>query len=75
MARRSHPKKDVEEALKYAESKGWTVEVGWGHWGRMKCPNHSPEGCLVSINGTPRNAGNHGRQLMRAVDRCNCGKP
>jgi hypothetical protein len=26
MARRRHPKKDVEGALRYAEEAGWTVE-------------------------------------------------
>lgn len=36
MARVAHPKKDVEEALRYAESCGWRVEAGGGHaWGRI----------------------------------------
>ena len=28
MSRRSHPKKEVEEAVRYAEDNGWRVEVG-----------------------------------------------
>lgn len=28
MARISHPKKEIEEALRYAEGQGWRVEVG-----------------------------------------------
>lgn len=28
MARSSHPKKEVEEALRHAEEQGWHVEVG-----------------------------------------------
>ena len=30
MPRKRHPKKAVEEALRYAESSGWRVEVGGG---------------------------------------------
>lgn len=36
MARPSHPKKEVEEALKHAETQGWRVTVGGSHaWGRI----------------------------------------
>lgn len=40
MARRpSHPRKEVEQALQHAESRGWRIEVGGSHaWGRMYCP-------------------------------------
>lgn len=39
MARSSHPKKEVEEALRHAEGQGWRVEVGGSHaWGRIYCP-------------------------------------
>ena len=31
MARSPHPKKEVEEALRYAEGQGWRVEVGGSH--------------------------------------------
>ncbi len=34
MARPSHPKKEIEEALKHAEGQGWRIEVGGSHaWG------------------------------------------
>ncbi len=73
MARPVHPKKDVEAALKYAEGRGWSVEMASGHaWGRLKCPCHTREGCQVSVWSTPRNPGNHGKQLRRVVDRCDC---
>jgi hypothetical protein len=72
MPRRRHPKKDVEEALAEAENSGWRVEsASSGHrWGVMRCSELSSEGCQVSIWSTPRNPGNHAKQLRRAVDRC-----
>jgi len=30
MARKRHPKSEVEEALRYAESKGWRLETAGG---------------------------------------------
>ena len=31
----THPKKEVDEALEYAESHGWTIQKASGHaWGR-----------------------------------------
>ena len=42
MPRRLHPKKEIEAALRHAESKGWRVEVGGSHaWGKMYCPYNS----------------------------------
>ena len=44
MVRPSHPKKEVEEALRHAEGQGWRVEVGGSHaWGRMYCPYNDEE--------------------------------
>ncbi len=68
--RRRHPMKEVEDALQYAESKQWTVIVERSHWGIIRCPLHTPDGCQVSVWSTPRSAANHGRQIRRAVDRC-----
>jgi hypothetical protein len=76
MARPKHPKKEVEEALRLAEDQGWRVEAGGSHaWGRMYCPYNDPECrcgefCITSIWSTPKNAGNHARQLKRVVDNC-----
>jgi hypothetical protein len=69
MARPRHPKKEVEEAVQYAESLGWTWRAQ-GHWGRLYCPRHDHDGCQVGVFGTPKNAGNHANQVKRAVDRC-----
>jgi hypothetical protein len=79
MGRSRHPKKEVEEAIRYAEAHGWRVAVGGSHaWGRVYCPYNDPvcrcgEFCITSIWSTPRSAGNHGRQLKRVVDNCAIG--
>lgn len=76
MARKPHPKPEVEDALRYAEAHGWKVKEGGSHaWGRMYCPHNDAacrcgEFCITSIWGTPRNPGNHGRSLRRVVDNC-----
>lgn len=44
MTRSSHPKKEIEAALKHAEAKGWRVEVGGSHaWGKIYCPYNDDE--------------------------------
>lgn len=76
MGRARHPKKEVEEAIRYAESLGWRVEVGSSHcWGRLYCPYNDAECrcgefCITSIWSTPKNPGNHARQLKRVVENC-----
>lgn len=79
MSRTAHSKKEIEEALRYAESQGWRVETGGSHaWGRIYCPYNDKdcrcgEFCISSVWSTPRNAGNHARALRRVVDNCNSG--
>ncbi|MBT9545438.1 MAG: hypothetical protein IV090_08620 [Candidatus Sericytochromatia bacterium] len=81
MTRNKHPKKAIEAALKYAESKGWQVEVGGSHaWGKMYCPYNDKacrcgEFCITSIWSTPKNADNHAKQIIRVVDHCLFQKP
>lgn len=71
MARSRHPDKEIEAAVTYAESLGWTVKPISGHaWGRLYCTHHSRDGCMVSVWSTPRNAGNHARGIIRDVNRC-----
>jgi hypothetical protein len=76
MPRTAHPKKEVEEAIRHAETNGWRVEAGGSHaWGRMYCPYNDVEYrrgdfCIVSIGSTPKNPGNFARQLKRVVDNC-----
>lgn len=76
MARKKHPRKDVEQAIVYAEDRGWRIEVGGGHaWGKMYCPYNDRdcrcgEFCVASIWSTPKNSMNHAKQIMRIVDNC-----
>ena len=76
MPRPRHPKKEVEEAIRYAEARGWRIDVGGSHaWGKMYCPADDPECrggefCITSIWSTPRVPRNHARQLRRVVDNC-----
>ena len=76
MARKKHPKKEVEKALKYAEQKGWRIKVGGAHaWGKMYCPANDEECrcgeyCITSIWSTPANAANHALQIRTVVDKC-----
>lgn len=76
MTRPRHSKKEVEEAIRYAEQNNWRVEVGGSHaWGKMYCPINDKdcrcgEFCITSINSTPRNAVTHAKQIRRVVDKC-----
>ncbi|UHQ18169.1 hypothetical protein LVB87_07975 [Lysobacter sp. KIS68-7] len=76
MARKRHPKPEVESAIRHAESHGWRIQVGGAHaWGRMLCPYDDAacrcgEFCITGIWSTPKNPGIHGRQLRRVVDNC-----
>jgi hypothetical protein len=73
MTRARHPKKEVEETLQEFEATGdWTVTVvhSKGHrWGVATCRFEHRE-CQIGIWSTPRNAGNHARQIRRAAARC-----
>jgi hypothetical protein len=70
--RRRHPRREIEDALRYAETKNWAVvPTKSGHrWGVMRCREATRQGCQVSIWSTPRNTGNHANALRRAVERC-----
>ena len=76
MSRRSHPKSEIEAALAYAEQNGWSVDLGGAHaWGKIYCPYNDKECrcgifCITSIWSTPKNAGNHAKQIRRVVDNC-----
>lgn len=76
MARKRHPKQEIEAALCYAEAHGWRVEVGGSHaWGKIYCPYNDKdcrcgEFCIASIWSTPRNPVNHARQIKKVIDHC-----
>jgi hypothetical protein len=66
-----HPKKEVEEALEFAEARGWLVESPRpGHpWGKATCGREGHD-CLVWIWSTPKSAANHAKRIQRAIYRC-----
>lgn len=76
MPRKKHPKKEVEEALIYAEEKGWKVTDNGSHaWGKMKYPFNDAqcrcgEFCITSIWSTPKSPVNHAKQIKRVVNNC-----
>lgn len=78
MDRKKHPIKEIEEAVKYAESQGWQYKKTGksGHsWGQLQCPNNSSECrcgefCSFSIWSTPRNSFSHAKQIKNNVDKC-----
>jgi hypothetical protein len=76
MARRKHPKRDVEDALRHAEANGWRVTLGGGHaWGKIYCPYNNDECrcgqfCITCVWSTPKNPRNHADALRRVVDNC-----
>ena len=80
MARGIHPKKEVRKALKELRAAGWTIEAAVGghahRWGTATCPHQHPDGsggvirCVQGIRSTPRNEGNHARELRRALRWC-----
>jgi hypothetical protein len=70
-ARPRHPKKEVEDAVAYAEHRGWTWLKVAGHaWGKLHCRHRGRDGCTIFVWSTPRSPGNHARQIRREVDRC-----
>ena len=76
MPRTRHPKKEIERALIYAESRGWRIELSDGHaWGKIYCPFNNQECrcgefCISSVWSTPKNSTNHAKQIRRVVDNC-----
>ena len=71
MSRPRHPSKEIESAVREAESLGWTVHMSRGHsWGHLYCPRNARDGCRVAVWSTPRNTENHARGILRALSRC-----
>lgn len=65
-----HPDKEIRKALK--EILDMAGEVTFkltqaGHWGTLYC---SKGCCKIAVNGTPRNAANHARDLLREARKC-----
>lgn len=76
MDRAKHPHKEIEQALQYAESRGWKIVTGGSHaWGKMYCPANNAlcrcgEFCITCVWCSPKNPYNHASALRRIVSRC-----
>jgi hypothetical protein len=71
MPRPKHPNKDIEKAIKYAESFDWIVQKRQGHcWGRLLCGQGDSSGCSMSVWSTPKNPVHHANQIKRLIDKC-----
>ena len=71
MGRPRHPHKHIEKAVRYAETRGWRIELSGGHaWGHLLCPQCTRDGCKVGVWSTPRNPENHAQKLTRDIDLC-----
>jgi hypothetical protein len=65
-----HPSRDVADAVAFALAKGWTYSPRrkQGHaWATLRCPAGED---TVAVWSSPRNPGNHAKQIRRAVIRC-----
>ncbi|WP_419849405.1 hypothetical protein [Candidatus Poriferisocius sp.] len=71
MTKGLHSKKEVRRAIAKLQQEGWSIVVASGGsshtWGSALCPSGL---CRVWIKGTPRNAGDHAKQLLRALKKC-----
>jgi hypothetical protein len=76
MARKRHPKPEVEAAIRHAESHGWRIPSEAPTHGERCCvrtmmrPVAAGSFCIYRIWSTPQNPGNHGKQIRRVVDNC-----
>jgi len=71
MARSRHPKKVIEAAIAYAESKGWQCDDTGSHcWGKLYCPGGQACCRVLFVNSTPSSPEKHARQIRRTVDQC-----
>ena len=70
--RQRHPKKEIERVLSSVDGVGWRIELSRkGHlWGHLLCDNRSRDGCRIRLDSTPRNAGDHAKDIKRAVASC-----
>ncbi len=68
-----HPNKHIRAAIRYARSRGWTVEKAGARahiWGTLWCPQRTRDGCRIRVMSTPRHPERHAHDIRRDVDRC-----
>jgi hypothetical protein len=71
LARHRHADKDIEAAIRYAESRGWVfVRSGSHGWGVFRCPHAGRDGHQFTVLSTPRVPRDHAERFRRVVNRC-----
>lgn len=80
MARKKHPIKEIDAAVRYAEKCGWRLTSAGNSahcWGRLFCPYGAVNAscrcgdfCIISVWSTPRNGQSHASSIRRAVEKC-----
>lgn len=71
--RKTHPNKEIEDAIKFAEKHGWRSRKSGscGHgWGRLLCPLKNRMGCGVTIWSTPNDPDEHAKHIRGKVNSC-----
>ena len=69
----NHPNKHIRDAIDDAVLRGWRLVKSGPRahaWGRLYCPCHSREGCIITVYGTPRVPENHASYIRRLLDVC-----
>ena len=71
MSRSRHPNKEIEAAIIYAESRGWSfVRTGSHGWGVFHCPFADRTGHQFTVLSTPRVPHDHAERFRRLINRC-----
>jgi hypothetical protein len=73
MARARHTRKEIEAAVAYAESRGWTFVKAKARahiWGTLRCPQGDRTGCTAFVHSTPEVPQDHADLIRKKVDRC-----
>jgi len=73
MAKRPrHPNKEIEAAVAYAETQGWSwIKVSGHAWGKASLRASATEtDAPFFVWSTPRVPEHHARQIKRDIDRC-----
>ncbi len=70
VARTRHPIKEIEAAVRYAETNDWVVVASGSSahsWAKLRCAGDCPQ---RSVWSTPSDPIAHARQIRAYVDRC-----
>lgn len=74
MPRPTHPKKEIESAVRFALVAGWSLKMSNGHiWGLLSCPDGGALRHRIAVFSTPPDRDVAAKVIKRAVLRCQHG--